>query len=219
MTSTGTRWLAAAVLVAALTAASGCKQDSASSGATVQESGGGTVQETSGQETGTGTETPEAADTLASVFPGSDDEGGSGPTIHMARVRVNETATGNVAIDVPGEPQPKPPQTITYNSDENGPGGVKGTDCLSPQPPNPCTVTIEQTPTQPGPYSGELVITTADGATTTYPVVGFAVGDTTSTTQPPTSETPTPESPTTTSPAPSEPTTTLPPSEDGTPTP
>ncbi|MGY1503604.1 hypothetical protein ACW4TU_44800 [Streptomyces sp. QTS52] len=206
MTSAGSRCLAAATLVAALTTTSGCKEDSASSG--------GTVHETSGQETGNGMETPDAAETLASVFPGSDDEGGSGPTIHMSQVRVNEPATGNVAINAPGQQQPKPEQNIVYRSNGNGQGEVKGTDCLGPQPPNPCTVAIEHTPTQPGQYSGELVVTTADGATTTYPVVGFAVGDTTPTTQPPT-----PETPTTTPPTPSEPTT--PPSltEDGTPTP
>ncbi len=221
MTSTGVRCLAAAVLVAALATTGGCKEDSGSGEGTTQVT---SRQETGGQETGNGTGTPEAADTLASVFPGSDDEGGSGPTIHMSQARVNEPATGNVTIGVPGEPQPKPPQTVAYVPDDNGHGGVKGTDCLSPQAPNPCTVTIEHTPTQPGPYSGELVITTADGATTTYPVVGFAVGDTTSTTQPPTSEpptslTPTPETPTTTPPGPSEPTTTPPPGEDGTATP
>ncbi|MER7565977.1 hypothetical protein ABTZ93_23845 [Streptomyces sp. NPDC097941] len=169
-------------------------------------------------------ETPAAAETLASVFPGSDDESGSGPTIHMSQVRVNEPATGNVAINAPGQQQPKPEQSIVYRSKGNGQGEVKGTDCLGPQPPNPCTVAIEHTPTQPGQYSGELVVTTADGATTTYPVVGFAVGDTTPTTQPPSPEPPSPETPTTTAPTtapptPSEPTTPPAPTADGTSTP
>ncbi|MER6284668.1 hypothetical protein [Streptomyces sviceus] len=137
----------------------------------------------------------------------------------MSQVRVNEPATGNVAINAPGQQQPRPEQNIVYQSNGNGQGEVKGTDCLGPQAPNPCTVTIEHTPTQPGPYSGELVVTTADGATTTYPVVGFAVGDTTPTTQPPSLETPTTTAPTTVPPTPSELTTPPPPTADGTPTP
>jgi hypothetical protein len=210
MTSAGIRAFAAAVLVAALATTSGCKEDSSS--------GEGTAQEASRQETWNGMETPrtpEAAETLASVFPGSDEESGSGPTIHMTEARVNEPATGNVAINVPGAQQPKPPQNIVYRPEGNGQGGVTGTDCMGPQPPNPCAVTIEHIPAEAGPYSGELVVTSADGSTTTYPVVGFAVGDTSSPTPPPTSETPTPETPTTTPPTPTEPTTTPPVTEDG----
>ncbi|MEU9412302.1 hypothetical protein AB0E08_42330 [Streptomyces sp. NPDC048281] len=208
------------MLVAALAMTGGCKEDGSGEGTTQ----GTSQQESSGQETGTGIESPEAAETLASVFPGSDNEGGAGPTIHMSQARVNEPTTGDVAINVPGEQQPKPVENLVYRSNGNGQGEVKGTDCLSPQPPNPCTVTIEHTPAQPGPYSGELVVTTADGATTTYPVVGFAVGDTTSTAQPPTPETsttmpPTTMPPTTTPPTPSEPTTTPPLTPDSTPTP
>ncbi|MFF3411638.1 hypothetical protein ACFYW8_36810 [Streptomyces sp. NPDC002742] len=213
MTSAGIRCLAATVLVAALAATTGCKGDSGS--------GEGTAPRTSQQETGNGTGTPEAAETLASVFPGSDDEGGSEPTIHMSQARVNKPTTGNVAINARGGEQPKPLQNLAYRAESNGQGGMQGTNCLGPHPPNPCAATIEHTPAQPGPYSGELVITTADGTTTTYPVVGFAVGDAASTTQSPTSETSTPESPTTTAPpTPFEPTTTPPPpTENGTSTP
>jgi len=213
MTSAGIRALAAAVLVAALATTGGCKEDSGS--------GQGTTQETGRHKTGNGmdtSETPEAAETLASVFPGSDDESGSGPTIHMSQARVNEPATGSVAINVPGAGQPEPAQNLLYRAENNGQGEVTGTDCTGPQPPNPCTVTIEHIPAEPGPYSGELVVTTADGSTTTYPVVGFAVGDTSSTTPAPsTSEPPspeTPETPGTTPLTPSEPTTTPPGTED-----
>lgn len=214
MTSAGIR-CSAVVLIAAL-ATAGCKEGSNSG----SPSADATAQQTSRQETGNSTGTPEAAKTLASVFPGSGDEHGSGPTIQMPQTRVNKPATGNVAINVPGGQQPKPEQDLVYRAEGNGEGDVKATDCLGPQPPNPCSVTIEHTPTQPGPYSGELVVTTADGATTTYPVVGFALGDTTSTTQPPTSDTPTSEIPTTTPPTtpPTTPVNTAtpsPPAEDG----
>ncbi|MFB7335692.1 hypothetical protein ACFC00_29245 [Streptomyces adustus] len=205
------------MLIAAL-ATAGCKPDSSSTEGTTQQT---SQQATSGQATGNGTGTPEAAATLASVFPGSDDEHGSGPTIHMPQVRAHEPATGNVAINSPGAQQPQPQQNLVYQGTSNGRGGLKGTNCLSPHPPNPCTATIEHTPEQPGPYSGKLVITSADGTTTTYPVVGFAVGDTTSTPPPPTSQAPTSQAPTTTAPStPSKPTTTPPsPTQDGTLTP
>ena len=63
--------------------------------------------------------------------------------------------------------------------------GSTGVVYLSHDPYYRRDVAIKVTPTQPGPYSGELAFAMGDGSTFTVPVSGEAVGETDRTSAPP----------------------------------
>ncbi|SBT90719.1 hypothetical protein GA0115233_102174 [Streptomyces sp. DI166] len=167
MTSAMARVLLAAAVTAALAATAAC-------GGT--ESGGQQTRATGAQQSGATSD----ADRLASVFPGSDG-GGSTSAIKLPRTQPGEPVAGTVHIG--GAEKPVQLQDITWNSSQAQ--GEISQSCVGEVPPEGCDVAIKVTPTQPGPYSGELGFAMGDGSTFTVPVSGEAVGETDRTSAPP----------------------------------
>ncbi|MFF7128322.1 hypothetical protein [Streptomyces sp. NPDC008240] len=205
--------VAAALAVLATTAACGAGGDG---GPTPP---GPTGTETAGtQENGTGTPGPDETGTTsdpggsdAQVFLDADNEESTASDIELTRTQVGEPVQEDVEIKASKERPPPPLQDVR--------GEIKGHEveivegCLGEVPSDGCTVTFRYTPTEPGPYDGELTLTMADGSTVTVPVHGEADEATTSDTGPTTPGPTTPEPVTTDPETPSEHGT---PSEDGT---
>ncbi|MGV9756512.1 hypothetical protein ACWDUC_11950 [Streptomyces tricolor] len=230
MTSARARRLAAAAALAALLATAGCgagdsgEETSPEPTETVspeettpdEEETTPEEEETTPDESGT---TDDGGESDGEIFLGSDSEESSASDVELPRTRVGEPVQGEVDVEAGAQP-PGPLQDVR--------GEIGGEEveivqsCVGETPP--CQVVFQYTPTQPGPYDGELTLTLADGSTVTAPIHGEAEDTAPSDTGPtdePTTEEPTTEEPTTEEPTTDEPLTseTPTPFEDETPVP
>ncbi|MFF5534833.1 hypothetical protein ACFY71_20525 [Streptomyces cinerochromogenes] len=155
------------------------------------ESGGEPSEESSGGESN------------GEIFVGSDSEGSSASDIQLSRTRVGEPVEAAVQINASDQEASEPVRE--ESATVNGEDAEITRSCVGEVPP--CRVQFSYTPTEPGPYSGELTVTLADDATVTAPIHGEAVGE--DTTEPETTESETTE-PETTEPETTEPETTEP---------
>ncbi|MDT9697915.1 hypothetical protein [Streptomyces sp. P17] len=181
MTSAIARGFAVAAALAALAACGG------------GGGGGGTPQDTTTGTAATGVEEEEGftadsdeteggqggdGESDGEVFPGSDTEKPSASSIKLSRTKVGEPVQGDVEVKGSTTAAAKPLQNVN--------GNIAGEElefiqkCLGEVPPEGCEVIFQYTPTEPGPYSGELTFTMADGSTVTAPISGEAVGGATS---------------------------------------
>lgn len=134
--------------------------------------GSGRAQETAAGD-GAGTPTSEE-ERLASIFPGSDSQGGSASSIKLPRTEVGEPVEGNAQVVGSSAEKPKGLEGVRGEIDNAELVFIQ--KCLGELPPEGCEVIFQVTPTVPGPYSGELTFTMDDGSTITAPVSGEAVG-------------------------------------------
>ncbi|MGV9453692.1 hypothetical protein [Streptomyces sp. NPDC003635] len=203
MTSAMARMLAVVALVATAACGGGGSDSVQEQTRPTGAEGSGTVRGTA-EGDGAGTPTSEE-ERLASIFPGSDSQGGSASSIKLPRTEVGEPAEGRTRVaGVSGE-KPKGLEGVRGEIDNAELVFIQ--KCLGEVPPEGCEVIFQVTPTEPGPYSGELTFTMDDGSTVTAPVSGEAVGAVTTTSAPPVE-------PTTTAPAPVTPTEVVPETED-----
>lgn len=204
MTSAIARCLAATAALAVLGTVAACggggsgRQTSPDTADTAH----GWTEENGTEQSETGTTSTAEAD--GEIFPGSDSEEPSASAIKLPKTEVGEPARGEVEIKRSGEQPPKPLQDV------RGSIGAEELEiiqnCLGEVPPGGCEVIFEHTPTTPGPYTGELVVTMTDGSTVTATIYGEAADASTSTADPTTTVPETPSVPTT----PVVPTTTVP---------
>jgi hypothetical protein len=169
------RLFAAAAMTAVLAACGGGGEGSGSG----QEQ----TRPTGAEENGTAATGDAEKDRPATIFPGSDSRGGSGTAIKLPRTEVGESTRGEAHVVGSSGEKPKPLQGVT--------GEIDGAElafiqkCLGEVPPEGCDVIFQVTPTEPGPYSGELTFTMEDGSTVTAPVSGEATEEGTTTSEAP----------------------------------
>ncbi|MFG2118973.1 hypothetical protein [Streptomyces sp. NPDC048710] len=207
MTSATARRLVVAAVLAVLAATAACGGGPTPPGPTETESTETESSET--EENGTGTPAPDETGTTsnpgesdADVFLDGDNEESSASDIELSRTQVGEPVQGDVEIKASQERPPPPLQNVRGEIDGEEVEIVEG--CLGEVPSDGCTVTFRYTPTEPGPYDGELTLTMADGSTVTAPIHGEADETPTSDTGPTTPGTTTPEPVTTDPETPSE---------------
>ncbi|WP_328873246.1 hypothetical protein OHT76_25860 [Streptomyces sp. NBC_00287] len=201
MTSARARLFGVAVVTAVLAACGG----GGGGGGTPQETTSGAAETAAtGAEEEDWTADPEETgggqggdgESDGEVFPGSDTEKPSASSIKLSRTEVGKPVQGVVEVKGSTTAAAKPLQNVN--------GTIAGEEleliqkCLGEVPPEGCEVIFAYTPTEPGPYSGELTFTMADGSTVTAPISGEAVGGATSTSASPVEPTTTaPPAPTT----------------------
>ncbi|MFF5018572.1 hypothetical protein [Streptomyces sp. NPDC001165] len=207
MTSATARRLVVAAALAALATTAACGGGGPTPPAPIE------TESTDTEENGSETPTPDEtvttsnpAESDADVFLDGDNEESTASDIKLSRTQVGEPVQGEVEITVSQERPPPPLQDVRGEINGEEVEIVEG--CVGEVPSDGCTVTFRYTPTEPGPYEGELTLTMADGSTVTAPIHGEAD-------EAPTSDT----GPTTPGPTSPEPVTTDPetPSEDETP--
>ncbi|KUM96924.1 hypothetical protein AQI88_10630 [Streptomyces cellostaticus] len=175
---------------------------------------------TGSEEDGTETPTPDESGTTSDgdetdgqIFLGSDSEEPSASDIELPPTQVGKPVQGDVDLQVSKQERTTPLQDVK--------GTIEGEEaemiekCLGEVPPEGCNLIFQYTPTQPGPYTGELTLMLADGSTITAAIHGEATEGPTPDTGPTTPESTTDE-PTTDEPITTEPPTS---SEDETPAP
>jgi hypothetical protein len=167
------RLFAAAAMTAVLAACGGGGSDAS------QER----TQPTGAEKSGTAATGDSEEDRLASIFPGSDTRPGSASAVKLPRTKVGQPVQGYAHVTGASAEKPKPLQGVTGNIDGAELEFIQ--KCLGEVPPQGCDVIFQVTPTEPGPYSGELTFTMEDGSTVTAPVSGEATGDGTTTSEPP----------------------------------
>lgn len=198
MTSATARRLVVAAALAALATTAAC------GGGEPTPPGPIETESTDTEDNGTednGSETPTPDETVttsnpdesdADVFLDGDNEESTASDIKLSRTKVGEPVQGEVEITVSQERPPPPLQDVRGEVNGEEVEIVEG--CVGEVPSDGCTVTFRYTPTEPGPYEGELTLTMADGSTVTAPIHGEAdeasTSDTGSTTPSPTSPEP-----------------------------
>ncbi|WP_432174894.1 hypothetical protein [Streptomyces sp. Tue6028] len=224
MTSAIARCLAVATVLAATAATTACgggatptePSETVSSG--IEEDATRTPDEDATQTpdenaTATGESEPDGK-----IFLGSDTEEASASDIELPPTQVGKPVQGEVDLEASEQARTTPLQDA--RGEIGGEEAEMIQKCLGEVPPEGCGLVFQYTPTQPGPYTGELTLTLADGSTITAAIHGEATEGPTSDTDPTTSE-PTTDEPTTDEPTTDEPVTTDPPTpaEDETPAP
>ncbi|PBC61626.1 hypothetical protein BKI49_21690 [Streptomyces sp. Tue6028] len=157
------------------------------------------------------TQTPDESETPTGegesdgeIFLGSDSEEASASDIELPPTQVGKPVQGEVDLEASKQARTTPLQDAKGEIEGEEAEMIK--KCLGEVPPEGCELVFQYTPTQPGPYAGELTLTLADGSTVTAAIHGEATEGPTSDTGPTTSE-PTTDEPTTDEPTTDEPTT------------
>ncbi|MFE1312351.1 hypothetical protein [Streptomyces sp. NPDC058755] len=198
MTSATARRLVVAAALAALATTAACGGGGPTPPVPIE------TESTDTEENGSETPTPDEtvttsnpAESDADVFLDGDNEESTASDIKLSRTQVGEPVQGEVEITVSQERPPPPLQDV--RGEINGEEVEIAEGCQGEVPSDGCTVTFRYTPTEPGPYEGELTLTMADGSTVTAPIHGEADEASTSDTGP-TTPGPTTSEPVTTEP-------------------